>query len=51
MERWSGNVAVVSGASGGIGQMVVRTLMTHGLIVVGFGRNVEKIQVKSVLNL
>ncbi len=45
MDRWSGRVALVTGASAGIGICVAERLVSHGMIVVGCGRNVEAIQV------
>ncbi|XP_028938185.1 dehydrogenase/reductase SDR family member 11 isoform X2 [Ornithorhynchus anatinus] len=44
MERWRGRVALVTGASGGIGAAVSRALVRHGLKVVGCARDVGKIE-------
>lgn len=49
MERWKGRVALVTGASVGIGAAVARVLVQHGMKVVGCGRNVDKIEVKTIL--
>jgi len=45
MDRWRGAVAVVTGASSGIGREAVRLLLEHGVKVVGCGRRMEALQV------
>ena len=46
MDRWRGRVALVTGASVGIGASVVEKLVEHGMTVVGCARNVAKIEVQ-----
>lgn len=44
MDRWAGRVALVTGASVGIGAAITRRLVKAGMKVVGCARGVEKIQ-------
>uniref|UniRef100_A0A672LRL5 Dehydrogenase/reductase SDR family member 11 n=1 Tax=Sinocyclocheilus grahami TaxID=75366 RepID=A0A672LRL5_SINGR len=44
MDRWRGRVALVTGASVGIGAAIAKSLVQHGMKVVGCARNVEQIQ-------
>uniref|UniRef100_A0A3B5BC19 Dehydrogenase/reductase SDR family member 11 n=1 Tax=Stegastes partitus TaxID=144197 RepID=A0A3B5BC19_9TELE len=45
MDRWRGRVALVTGASVGIGAAVAKELVRCGMTVVGCARNVDKIKV------
>jgi len=45
--RWSGKVALVTGANSGIGAAITRRLLKLGLIVVALDRNIDDIQVYS----
>lgn len=45
MEKWKGKIAVVTGASVGIGREIVKSLVEHGVNVVGLARRAERIEV------
>lgn len=45
MERWSGRVALVTGASAGIGKEIAKQLALKGMTVYGVARNIQKIEV------
>ncbi|KAF4531857.1 hypothetical protein B566_EDAN000885 [Ephemera danica] len=44
MERWSGRVVIVTGASAGMGAALCRRLAERGMRVVGVARRVERVQ-------
>ena len=44
MDRWKGRVAVVTGASAGIGAAISKLLANEGMKVVGCARRLEKIE-------
>lgn len=44
MDKWAGKVAVVTGASAGIGAAILVELAKHGVIAVGLARRKDRIQ-------
>jgi len=47
MFRWSGRIALVTGASVGIGAAICKKLVQHGLTVIGCARNADLIEALS----
>ena len=48
MQRWKNRVALVTGASVGIGAAVSKGLVQHGMTVIGCARNMENLEVLKV---
>lgn len=46
MDKWRGKIALITGASAGIGANLTVALANAGMIVVGLGRRVDAIKVK-----
>lgn len=50
MERWQGKVALITGASAGIGYVLAKQLTELGMNVVGCARNIATIEVRNRMN-
>ncbi|XP_046826486.1 uncharacterized protein LOC124427519 [Vespa crabro] len=44
MERWAGKVAIVTGASSGIGLAIAKAFVQNGILAIGFARRKEKME-------
>jgi NADP+-dependent farnesol dehydrogenase len=44
MEKWCGKIAVVTGASAGIGEAIIKDFARNGITVIGLARRSEKIE-------
>lgn len=45
MDQWKGKVAIVTGASSGIGREIAKQLALNGMVVIGCARNQNRIEV------
>lgn len=50
MERWNNRVAIVTGASSGIGKAIAIALLKSGMVVVGIARREDLLKVVKSLS-
>lgn len=50
MERWNGKVAVVTGASSGIGEAIAEHLVKHGMKVMNYHNSNQILNVLSIFS-
>ena len=50
MDKWNGRVALVTGASSGIGAAISKALVQRGMTVIGASRGVDKVEVSSIFS-
>jgi len=48
MQRWAGKVALVTGASDGIGRAIAIRLLKCGMKIIGCGRRIEALEVSGI---
>lgn len=50
MDKWNGSVAVVTGASAGIGKAMAIKLAEHGMNVAALARREDRLKARDIIN-